>query len=101
MIVGGLGGIGRVLCRWMVQLKARNIIILSRSGLKSTESFALAKELRDIGVRLAIYACDVSDAQQLKIVLNQCKKEMPPIRGLIQSAMALKVNGCNFVLCCH
>ena len=84
----------------MTQLKARNIIILSRSGLRSIESLALATQLREAGVRLAVYACDVSDAQRLKEVLDLCKGEMPPIRGLIHGAMVLKVNDSSFIIWC-
>ena len=52
----------------------------------------MAKELQQAGVRLRAYACDVSDLEQLDQTLGLCSKEMPPIRGVIQSAMVLRVS---------
>lgn len=92
LIIGGLGGLGRAMCQWMTSLKAKNIIVISRSGMKSQSAVSLGKELQQAGVRLTAYACDVSDADQLDQVLKLCAKEMPPIRGVIHSAMVLKVS---------
>ena len=48
IIAGGLGGLGRVTARWMVDRGARNIILLSRSGPRTDDAVALVKELREI-----------------------------------------------------
>lgn len=47
--------------RWMASLKAKNIILISRSGMKSESALCMARELQQAGVRLKAYACDVSD----------------------------------------
>lgn len=91
LIVGGLGGIGRVICRWMVGLKAKHIILLSRSGLQSDSSRHLAQELRKDGAHLLALQCDVSDRHQLEQALELCDMNMPPITGVVQAAMLLKV----------
>lgn len=91
LIVGGLGGLGRVICKWMASLGAKNIIILSRSGVKGSASVTVAKELKEAGVNLAVHACDIGDYAQVKAALDICAKNMPPIRGVIQAAMVLKV----------
>lgn len=91
VIVGGLGGLGRELCRWMCALNAKHIIVISRSGPKDPKASALAKELREKGVRFMVYACDIGDAQQLEETLTRCKDDMPPIRGIIHCAMDLNV----------
>jgi KR domain len=81
----------------MCRFKAKNLIVLSRSGLKSSESIALAAELREKGVRFVVYNCNVGDESQLEEVLNHCKRDLPPIRGLIHGGMELKVtNQCPF-----
>lgn len=92
LIVGGFGGIGREICRWMCKLKAKHIIIISRSGLGNHKSNAFAAELRAIGVNFAGYACNVSVEKELSEVLELCKLEMPPIRGVIHCGMQLKVS---------
>ncbi len=52
----------------------------------------LKEELECLGVKLVGYACDVANLKQLETTLKQCAEEMPPVRGLIQSAMVIKVS---------
>ncbi|KAL8919077.1 MAG: hypothetical protein Q9208_006961 [Pyrenodesmia sp. 3 TL-2023] len=92
LLVGGLGGLGREICRWMIGRNCKNLIVLSRSGMKSTHAQSIKDELEGDGVKLAIHACDVGDAEQLQSVLNLCSNDMPPIRGVIQSAMVIRDN---------
>ena len=73
-------------------LKVENIILISRSGMKSPSALSIARELQEAGVQLRAYACDVSDFDQLEQTPALCDKEMPPIRGVIGSAMVLRVN---------
>ena len=75
----------------MASLKAKNIIVISRSGLNNEPSSAFAAEMRLAGVNFAVYQSNIADAEQLAAVISRCKKEMPRIRGVIQSAMVLKV----------
>ena len=90
MIAGGLGGLGRSAARWMAGRGARNLILLSRSGPKATAALELLDELRDSGVRVETPLCDVSSAESLSAILKQYK-ELPPIKGCLQSTMVLKV----------
>ena len=76
----------------MAGLKVKNIILISRSGMKSESALSVARDLQQAGVRLKAYACDVSDSEQLDQTLKLCAKEMPPIRGVIQSSMVLRVS---------
>ena len=92
LIVGGLGGLGRGICNWMAGKNCKNIVLVSRSGMKASGAQSLVAEFETLGVRLKIYACDVSNAEELGMVLKQCHIEMPPIRGVIQSAMVIKVS---------
>lgn len=69
-VVGGLGGLGRAICSWMARKKCKNIVLISRSGMKSPEAQNLVEELAVMGVKLKMYACDVSNADQLEQTLN-------------------------------
>lgn len=60
--------------------------------MKSQSALSVVRELEQAGVRIRVYACDVSDFEQLDQTLRLCAREMPPIRGVIQAAMALKVS---------
>ena len=69
---------------------ARNLIFASRSGVAKQEASELVKVLKEKGVTVAVYSCDIGDASQLAYNLAQTD-HMPPIRGVIQGAMVLQV----------
>jgi KR domain len=92
VLSGGLGGLGRSLSQWMVDHGARNLVFLSRSGSAKPEARALLDKLATDGVTAIAYACDIGNATQVEEAIESCKKEMPPIRGVIQAAMALAVS---------
>ena len=75
----------------MADQGAKNIIVLSRSGLKSDTAQQFAAGLEKGGTRLVGLGCDVSDPSQLESALASVS-ELPPIRGVIQAAMVLKVS---------
>ncbi|KAL4916483.1 hypothetical protein BDW62DRAFT_186074 [Aspergillus aurantiobrunneus] len=90
LIVGGLGGIGCSIARWMVDRGARHLILVSRSAASRPESQALINELQDAGCKAVAVNCDVSKSLNLGQVLTECQETMPPIRGVIQAAMNLQ-----------
>ena len=91
MIVGGLGGIGRSISRWMVSQGAQNLILVSRSAETQPNVQQLTEELNKAGCKVAVKSCDISDSAQFTQMLQKVGQEMPPIRGVIQGAMVLKV----------
>ncbi|TGO92077.1 hypothetical protein BPOR_0011g00280 [Botrytis porri] len=93
VIAGGLGGLGRSSARWMVNRGARNMILLSRSGVNGKKAAqTLVSELEGQGACVATPIVDVGDLSSLQKVLSQVSKEMPPIRGCIQATVALRDN---------
>lgn len=70
---------------------ARNLILLSRSGVKNEAGRALVDELEKQGVRVATPQVDIGDLGSLTNVLAQLAKFMPPVRGCIQATVALRV----------
>ena len=91
LIAGGLGGLGRSAARWMVSRGVRNLILLSRSGAQSETAIALIEELKANGAHVEAPACDVTKADMLKTVLESCAETMPPVKGVIQGSMVLRV----------
>ncbi|RDA90934.1 hypothetical protein CP533_5339 [Ophiocordyceps camponoti-saundersi (nom. inval.)] len=87
LIVGGLGGLGRSMARWLVSRGARHLILLSRSGAKTDGARQLLSELRSQGIACETPCCDVSDETALQNALASCGETMPPIKGCIQSSM--------------
>jgi NADPH:quinone reductase-like Zn-dependent oxidoreductase/NADP-dependent 3-hydroxy acid dehydrogenase YdfG len=89
IIAGGLGGLGQSLALLLIEHGARNLVFLSRSGAKSDDALRFMANLAASNVVAKSYACDISNENALKGVLQQCSLKMPPIKGLIQSAAVL------------
>ncbi|EED16635.1 polyketide synthase, putative [Talaromyces stipitatus ATCC 10500] len=89
IISGGLRGVGKVIAQWMVSHGARNLILLSRSGVHLPETKAFVERLRLGGCRVVSDACDIASENDLRRLLESCK-DMPQINGCIQSAMVLR-----------
>ncbi|KAI9662567.1 MAG: putative secondary metabolism biosynthetic enzyme [Bathelium mastoideum] len=90
LITGGMGGLGRSMARWMAARGARNLILLSRSGIDHPAARDLLADMDATGVTVAAPKCDVSNKALLQTTLTDCLKVMPPIRGAILGAMTLK-----------
>lgn len=89
LVVSGFGGLGRSVCQWLVEHGAINIILLSRNA-QSQANASFLIELRKSGTTVEAYNCNVADKLDLARAMNRCQK-MPPVRGLIQGVMVLKV----------
>lgn len=94
LITGGTGGIGRSLAFWLAKNGAKNIVLASRSGLGSGSARALVEDIQtlDIGVNIAVRACDVGNRAQLEDLIKGIQEIMPPIKGVIHGAMVLRVS---------
>lgn len=90
VIAGGYGGLGRSLAILLAQHGARNLAVISRSGGNTAEARKLIHKLEEQGVRVRSYPCDIGNEKMLGKVIQQIKLELPPIRGVIQSAMVLR-----------
>lgn len=91
LIVGGLGGIGRAVAFWLMDKGAKNVLIVSRNAEEHVEAAALLEKAERGKCNLKIHNCDVSSEKSLIRLLNHVRDSMPPIRGVIDAAMALDV----------
>ncbi|KAB5536494.1 hypothetical protein GE09DRAFT_1290796 [Coniochaeta sp. 2T2.1] len=90
LLVGGLGGLGRSTSMWMADHGAKNMVFLSRSGTDKPAAQDCVRDLEAKDVKVAVYRCDVSDAASLDAAMEQCRVEMPPVRGVIHGGMVLR-----------
>ncbi|RHZ73806.1 hypothetical protein CDV55_100878 [Aspergillus turcosus] len=91
LIVGGLGGIGKSVSNLLVERGARHLILLSRNAASpKPESEAFVRQLRMAGANVVLKSCSIADQAQLSEVIADCARSMPPIKGVIQSAMVLR-----------
>lgn len=92
IVVGGLGGLGLVMARWLVSRGARNLVLLSRSGPKTSEARESIAEFSTQGVFVATPQCDATDEAAVKLMLENCGQTMPPVKGCILASMVLNVS---------
>lgn len=89
LLVGGLGGLGRSLAGLLIDLGARHLCFISRSGATSDEAKAFIHRMASIDVHVVVYQCDIADSSALQAVLARHSTNEPPIKGAFQCAMAL------------
>jgi NAD(P)-dependent dehydrogenase (short-subunit alcohol dehydrogenase family) len=89
ILIGGTGGLGRSMAKWMSQKGARNIVLVSRSAAVNANVQALMDELAPSGTNIVVKACDVSTRKSVDAMLKNMS-DMPPIRGVVHGAMVLR-----------
>ncbi|KAL2845909.1 hypothetical protein BJY01DRAFT_177125 [Aspergillus pseudoustus] len=91
IVVGGFGGLGREVVSWLAEHGAKNIVSLSRSGAKDAESRAFVEQIRQKGVTLLAPPCDIASPDAVATLAQDLEKyRMPPVQGIINSAMVLR-----------
>jgi len=76
----------------MVSRGARNLLLLGRSGAESSAAQSFIQDMEALGVNIEAPKCDIADLSNLKKILDDCSKTMPPIQGCIHGAMVLRVS---------
>ncbi|KAH0269790.1 putative polyketide synthase, partial [Aureobasidium melanogenum] len=89
LIVGGTGGLGCSIARWMASRGAKHICLSSRRANITPRLEALINDLANLGAKVSVRACDVANASSVETLIGDLGKEAP-IRGVIQGAMVLK-----------
>ena len=89
LLVGGLGGLGRSLASLLVNLGARHLTFISRSGATSNEAKAFLRTMTSLHVDVVVYQCDIADSSALCAVFDRHTASQRPIKGVFQCAMAL------------
>lgn len=90
VLAGDLGDWAQTVSRLLVDHGARHLMFLSGSGPESREMKTVMNEIQSGGTVVKIYTCDVADEQSLKMVLEECSKDMPPVRGVIHNGAVLQ-----------
>lgn len=93
VIVGGLGSLGRHLCRHLQEHGARHIVLLSRRQFEQTVKETLEVELtQEPDSVVKVMTCDILDPTEVSRVFGTLQTDSPPVRGVIQAAMVLAVS---------
>ncbi|UKZ74669.1 Type I Iterative PKS [Trichoderma virens FT-333] len=90
IIVGGLGSLGKHLCRHLQEKGARHIALFTRQSYDDAVKGEMEKELTAVPDAIVkIVTCDVGNAGVVQQVASELGKTMPPVRGILHGGMVL------------
>ncbi|KAK8859936.1 ketoacyl-synt-domain-containing protein [Apiospora arundinis] len=90
LLIGGTGGLGRSMSRWMVSRGARHLVLLSRSGSATGKVKELIDEVNHVGAEIVVQKCDVANPADVENLVTYELEDMPPVRGVVHGAMVLR-----------
>ncbi|MQY23989.1 type I polyketide synthase [Nocardia macrotermitis] len=83
VVTGGLGALGAVAARWLLDSGAGDVVVLTRHPRP------LPPLLEGLEDRIVVLRCDVTDPRELANALHDIRECGAPIRGLIHAAGTL------------
>lgn len=87
LVVGGTGGFGLAVTKWMVSRGAGNVVVMSRSGVKE-ENMPTIEQMKDMGAKVKIVKGSATDKSDIQKAVKEAAS-MAPLKGVINSAMVL------------
>ncbi len=89
LITGGTGLIGAALARHLVsEHGVRSVMLAGRMGPEAPEAETLKADLRGLGAEVGLFACDVSDREQVAKLIASAPREYP-LSAVIHAAGVL------------
>ncbi|MBI1357400.1 MAG: SDR family NAD(P)-dependent oxidoreductase [Acidobacteria bacterium] len=88
LVTGGLGGLGLTVTRWLVEQRARHVVVAGRRPPDAAAEARLA-ELRSLGANIVVSQTDIADRGQVAAMLSRIAAELPPLRGVFHAAAVL------------
>ncbi len=89
LVTGGMGTLGALLARHLVaEHGVRHLLLVGRRGEHAEGAKELRVELESLGAHVRIVACDVSEREQLRVLLESVAREHP-LTGVVHAAGAL------------
>ena len=89
LITGGTGRLGGLVAQRLVQrCGARDLLIVSRRGAQAPGADELESRLTELGARVTLAACDVSDRYDLAALLDSIPADRP-LRAVVHTAGVL------------
>lgn len=93
LVVGGLGGLGKSVTRWMIERGARNFCFLSRSAGQSEKDKSFLVELESQGCKAIAVTGSVAEMEDVKRAMDLSPS---PIAGVLQMSMVIRVSNHPF-----
>ncbi|MER5556986.1 type I polyketide synthase [Streptomyces sp. NPDC002506] len=90
LITGGLGWLGRITARHLVERHGVRQLVLMGRGAPGPDAERAIAEMRDLGADIRTVACDAADRDALAAALNALAREGVRIGGLVHAAGVLE-----------
>uniref|UniRef100_A0A8H7K8X3 Carrier domain-containing protein n=1 Tax=Bionectria ochroleuca TaxID=29856 RepID=A0A8H7K8X3_BIOOC len=87
LLVGGLGGLGKVIAGWMVEHGARHLIFLARSGNSQPQTRDFLAELKSLGCETQVFTGSVGSKDDVEAAVRGASL---PIAGVMNLSLVLK-----------
>ncbi|RLU17245.1 hypothetical protein DMN91_011314 [Ooceraea biroi] len=89
VLVGGLGGFGLELADWMITRGARNVVLVSRTGIRTGYQALCVRRWRENGVRVVISTADATATAGAERLIEESNR-LAPVGGIFNLAVILR-----------
>jgi acyl transferase domain-containing protein/NAD(P)-dependent dehydrogenase (short-subunit alcohol dehydrogenase family)/acyl carrier protein len=89
LITGGTSGLGLLVAQWFAKMGAKYLVLVSRTGRVAKNDRDALEIIRQHGAYVHLRACDVSNFDEVKNMLAEIRRDLPPLRGIVHGAMVL------------
>ncbi|MCG8331292.1 MAG: type I polyketide synthase [Chitinophagales bacterium] len=89
LITGGTRGFGLEIAKYMASHGAAQLILVSRSGLKTAAAQQTVAEIEATGTKVIVSATDISQPNAVQLLSTHLKENSIPLKGIVHGAMVL------------
>ncbi|GFR28649.1 fatty acid synthase [Trichonephila clavata] len=89
IIIGGLGGFGIEVTKWIMRRGGKNIILTSRYGARTPYHHFCLKRWQKLGVNVQVSTLNVAIKSEAEKLLKEASR-LGPVGGIFNSAVVLK-----------
>jgi len=89
VIAGGLGGLGLVLARWLVERGARHLVLIGRRGAEQRAQSEAMGRLAAAGAEVEIARGDIADRAFVARLFDDLQARGRSVRGIVHAAGVL------------